>query len=159
MGVHSFFMLLATAAVPLWGYREITDHFIFFLSSCLVHRMQLGMEGPQVVMVLASLDRKIKFSASQIVTFFSPGWTRNPRSHPVNDLQTKLWNTVDMDFTPHQNQMLNRSLWRSHHPSSARFASGRLGIWYRGTGPRRCANRYCGILISCQLQLPWAEYV
>lgn len=37
-------LLLATAAGSLLGNTEITDSFIFFLSS--VHRVQLGTEGP-----------------------------------------------------------------------------------------------------------------
>jgi len=45
-GRHSFFLPPATAAVSLKGYGEVTDSFIFFLSSCQVHGKQLGMEGP-----------------------------------------------------------------------------------------------------------------
>lgn len=66
---HSF-LLLATAAGSLLGFTEITDSFIFFLSS--VHRVQLGTEGPQVVMALASLGRKIKCSCKSNCHFCLP---------------------------------------------------------------------------------------
>lgn len=85
--IHPF-LLLTPAAVALGGYTEMAK-FCLFISA--VHGVQLGTGGPQLVTVVANLDRKINFSyRRQIATLVSPGWTRNHRSHPVNHLQMKL---------------------------------------------------------------------
>ena len=73
--IHPF-LLLTSAAVAFEGDAEIA---VFCLLISVVHGVQLGTGGPQLVMVVANLARKTHFSCKSHCCFCVPWLDQEPQ--------------------------------------------------------------------------------